>query len=651
MSRIVIRTISILIIFAQCVLSFAQEDHHHHGADSTKSQDISPFYMPVSYAFIEPHQFAPLSFTNVDTSLINTHYYIDILRVENLYQSLGNIGQAHQQINFDFQHDRGFTYFSYPYPLLFMRQKDLKYYDVKTAYTRLAFSYGFPNENTFHATHAQKIKQVNFGFNIKASDDKGWYVNENSRYFIGSAYVHYELPSKIYGFRVGYIFNRVNHQENSGMMDSTKDHIETRGFHDFLSDGDRSSDYTFRTEKATNLVATHDILLQQYVNLKFKKEGNSFGFLTHSFQYQSHKNQYLDPALDTARYEHLYFSNDSTVDSLHFYQISNTLQWSTFNPYHPVGDKKNFIHAAAGITHDYMKERAVRINFNSEANAKETLPQFASSSFTVFGRVYTRFLSVTDINGSISYTFGGYNNNDAIADASISWAINRKNRHYIGFTGNYYRISPDYIYTYYSGNQLRWENDWDKQNILKLGAYWRRKEISANFNYFLLNNYAYFDQNLMPNALEEVANVIQLHFASPMRIRNFGFNTNLYLQHSDNDVVQLPLFAGKLSVFYIFKIFKRKLQIQIQTDLMYNTIYEAYGYSPMLRQFYHQEGFTNGNYLYLDVNLNLQIDRLGFFIRGNNLLAGVLGNNYFTTPYYPMEKRSFQIGVNWRFYD
>lgn len=650
MSRIVTRTFFMLIVFTQCVLSFAQEDHHH-AADSAKNKDLSPHYMPVSYTFIEPHQFAPLSFTSVDTSLVNTHYYTDILRVENLYQSLGNIGQAHRHIDFDFQHDRGFTYLTYPYPLLLTRQKDLQYYDVKTAYTRLAFTYGFPNENSFFATHAQKIKQVNFGFNIKAADDKGLYVNENSRYFIGSAYVHYELPSKIYGFRAGYIFNRVNYQENSGMMDAKKDNINTRDYHDFLKDGNSEGGYTFRTEKASSRTAVHDVLLQQYVNLKFKKEGNSFGFLTHSFQYQSHKSQYLDPALDTARYEHLYFSNDSTADSLYFYQLSNTLQWSTFNPYHPVDDKKNFFHLAAGITHDYMKERAVRVNFNSEANAKETLPQFASSSFTVFGRVYTRFLSVTDVNGSISYTFGGYNNNDAIADASISWAINRKNRHYIGFTGNYYRISPDYIYTYYSGNQLRWENDWDKQNILKLGAYWRRKEISANFNYFLLNNYAYFDQNLMPNALEEVANVIQLHFASPMRIRNFGFNTNLYLQHSDNDVVQLPLFAGKLSVFYIFRIFKKKLQIQIQTDLMYNTIYEAYGYSPMLRQFYHQEGFTNGNYLYLDVNLNLQIDRLGFFIRGNNLLAGVLGNNYFTTPYYPMEKRSFQIGVNWRFYD
>lgn len=661
MNRVSRNFFLLLVAILQSFSIVAQADHHHD--HDTTHQELSPHFMPVSYTNIEPHYFAPLIYTDVDTSLIYSHYSNDILRVENLYQTLGISGQAHQTINFDYHHDRGFTYINYPYPLLMMQQKDIQYYDLKTTFTRLSYTFGLGKESIFDAIHTQKIRQVNFGFNLKAFSNPGYFVNQAASYLIGNAFIHYELPSKIYGFRVAYIFNRLKYQENSGLVDGRLDSTTVYDYQAFLrNEADAYSNYVFNTEKATSLTTSHDVLLQQYVNLRFKEDGFSLGYLNHSFQYKTYKSKYLDPALDTNRYKELYFSKDTTADSLQYYHIINTLQWSTFNPYHRVEDKKNFIHVAAGITHEYMEDRIRRRPFSENIYNKtldeDSLPKYSSNSFTLFGRTYIRLLSVMDISGAISYTFNGYNNNDAMANATVSWAINRKNEHHLGFTGNFYRVNPDYIYTYYSGNQLRWENELPKQNILQLAAFWCRKQIRFDFNYFYLNKYAYFNQELKPTTLEEPANILQLHFSSPVRIKNFGFNTNLYLQHSDNDIIQVPLFAGKASIYYIFNLFKRKMQIQVQTDLMYNTIYQANGYSPMLRQFYIQENFEVGNFLYLDANLNVRVDRLSFFFRIYNVLAGVLGNNYFTTPYYPMDRFyykkegvRFQIGINWRFYD
>jgi hypothetical protein len=608
--------------------------------------------MPVSYTFIEPHQFAPLSYTDEDTSLINTHYFDDLLHIGQLYQTLGIPGQAHQTINFDFHRHWGFTYLNYPYPLLMMQQEDLKYYKVETAYTRLAYTYGFFTEMDVEASHAQRVGPVNFGFNLKGYTNEGDFVNQMSKHFTGTAYLHYELPSQRYGFRIGYIYNRINCQENSGMVEDTS---AIYNYAAFLKNEEKTTaSYAFNTPSATSRTVSNDLLLQQYVNLKFKKEGASFGYLTHSFQYKAYKSSYTNSVLDTLPDRNFYFSKDTTADTLSYYHIINTLQWSTFYPYHEWDDKKNFFHMAFGLTHECMKDRRVRTAFlppDSITGARDTLGNYSSNSDMLFGGIYIRLFSVMDITGRLSYTFSGYNSNDATANATVSWAINRKNAHFIGFTGHYYRISPDYVYTYFSGNELRWDTTWHKQSILRLGAYWSRKNLKVDFNYFWLNNYAYFGQDLKPNQLKESANVLQFHFSSPMRIKNFGFNANLYLQYSDNEFIPVPIFAGKASIYYIFNIFKKKMRIQVQADLMYNTPYQAYGYSPMLRQFYDQEGFDNGKYLYLDANFTFQVSRLCFFFRASNLLAGIMGYNYFTTPYYPMEGRRFQIGINWRFYD
>ena len=43
--------------------------------------------------------------------------------------------------------------------------------------------------------------------------------------------------------------------------------------------------------------------------------------------------------------------------------------------------------------------------------------------------------------------------------------------------------------------------------------------------------------------------------------------------------------------------------------------------------------------------------RISFFVRGGNLLAALFNCHYMTTPGYPMQGRSLELGINWKFYD
>ena len=113
----------------------------------------------------------------------------------------------------------------------------------------------------------------------------------------------------------------------------------------------------------------------------------------------------------------------------------------------------------------------------------------------------------------------------------------------------------------------------------------------------------------------------------------------------------MPLFAGKLSALYTTRIFKKRLRFQVGLDMFYNTLYYADGYNPLMRQFYTQQEIQAGNYLYLNAHLALRVKRISFFVRGGNLLAGLFNFHYMTTPGYPMQGRSLELGINWKFYD
>lgn len=613
----------------------AQEEHTHV-IDSAMA--ISPLYMPVSYTCIRPHLFTLLSYTEVDTAIDRVQYYSPFYSIENLYQTLGIPTQAHQKIGFDFFRERGFSYITLPYPLYLQEQRDLKFYDVKTSFTKLAYTFGLPKENSFNVIHAQRIKRVTAVANLRAYTNPGYFVHQVMNYISADAQVQYTIPSEKYGFRVSYIFNRFNLNENGGLADYRDDTLNLFDYHDFLTHTDTDlKKYKVNTSNASSKIVSHDLLLQQYVKLQFKKnQGNlNLGVLSHTFQFKNTRTNYFNLEYDTVPVPPTSMG-DSILDSLRFFSIINTLQWSTFTPFQKIGDQPNFFHFAGGIMHEYTEDK---------------LTYYLKNSFTLFARTNIRLFSVMDISGQVSYSFNSYYDNDAMVDGSIRWAINRKKEHFIGLQAHYYRISPDYIFSRYSGHYHEWDTTWNKQNIFKLSAYWTRKHIKASFNYYMLHQYMIFDENQQPFCIDDYANIFQVHLYTPLKFKNFGFNSNLYLQYSTNSYIDLPLFAGKATAYYIFHVFKRRLQIQVGLDLMYNTFYYANAYSPSLHQFYYQKEFRNGNYLYLDANVNLKIQRIGIFMKVNNILSGLMGHDYFTTPYYPMTPTRFAIGINWRFYD
>jgi len=202
-----------------------------------------------------------------------------------------------------------------------------------------------------------------------------------------------------------------------------------------------------------------------------------------------------------------------------------------------------------------------------------------------------------------------------------------------------------------STNNFLWDTLFKKQNIFQLKVFWNYKNYNITVNYYYLNRYVYLSEELRPVQNTNNGNLIQFSTFIPFRYKNFGTAANLNVQYCTKDIVSVPLFAGKISIYYIFEFFKKRLKIQIGTDLMYNTMYYADAYLPVLHKFNRQSLQKIGNFVFMDANVTFRIDRINFFFRAGNLLSPALSYRNFTTPNYPVKDYLLSLGINWRFFD
>lgn len=591
------------------------------------SSGHSPDYLPVSYATTSLHHFTKPAFTPIDTSIVEIHHYNPLLRNRNIFQTLGMLGQVHKNMYFSFDKTSQFSYHTLPYPLYTKDQNDIRFYDLKSTYTKISYIYGIPEEDHFNLEFAQQLRQVQIAVNLYANYNAGYFLNQDVRNLVGDAAIHYETPNEIYGFRTSYIINRFHNHENGGLL-RPYDYLE------FPTENKKG--YSVNSARAQMEINTHDVALQQYVNLKDKKK-RYYGTFTHAIQYKQYRSLFTDAIDSTQHYPPYYVTDvDSLIDSTRYFSIVNSIQYSNYSPYSKVADKKYFIRFAGGVMHEY---------------SRSPIAPLSSNSITPFVRARIRLFSVMDLHGTFTYSFMGYNRHDAIARLGAEWAINREKRHFLGVKANFFRVSPDYDMSYMDNTCFQWDTTWKKQNIAELGAYWKFRDYSAEVNYYILDKYTLLGSDLRPYQLQNTVSLIQGNIYAPFRYKGFGTSANLILQYCNNDSIQVPLFAFKLSTYYVFHLFKRKMQLQVGADLSYNTAYYANDFCPNINAFYLQNSDLVGNFFYFDAFVNVRVSRMYLFFRIGNLLSPVQRYNMFHTPDYPVNDFHISIGINWRFHD
>ena len=108
---------------------------------------------------------------------------------------------------------------------------------------------------------------------------------------------------------------------------------------------------------------------------------------------------------------------------------------------------------------------------------------------------------------------------------------------------------------------------------------------------------------------------------------------------------------GNMAIYYNQNLFHGSALLLPGLNFYYTTSYYADQYNPALRSFHLQDQREIGNYLYMDVFINLKIQRARFFVMYSHFNASFMGRNYYLTPTYPMQDGAFKFGITWRFHD
>jgi hypothetical protein len=257
----------------------------------------------------------------------------------------------------------------------------------------------------------------------------------------------------------------------------------------------------------------------------------------------------------------------------------------------------------------------------------------AEGKFYLLGRN----IGQTEISGVISKPINILN--DSLASLTITGSIEN-------------RVS-DYFQEEFYSNHIRWKNDFSmEQNMTVKGLFTLPKyKLKMGANYALINNFIYNDTLGIPSQTNKELLVFSAFLDKDFNYRNLHFRTRvLWQKASDESLIHLPDFSTFISAYYKFRVSK-VLHTQIGIDTRFNSSYFADAYDPSTGLFYLQEEKEIGNFPYIDVYANLRLKRTRLFFKMINIGTEFIDREYFTTPHYPMNRRTFRFGVAWAFYD
>ena len=638
------RYISIIILFLISTCLFAQKQNNT-GQRILKQWNLtSDFTEEVTIPF--------------DTvfSLFNRFRIADMYSFANA--SMGNYGLPFYQINF---FDRitdpdKFLYSNY-YPVMYVPDRAL-FMNTQVPFTEIVWTFGAPtktSEQTFRVRHSQNVNRYfNFGLVYDIIYSLGQYNYqraEDKAFTLFSSYTKEKY--KLY-FSAG--INNLISYENGGIVDKVQlSQFVPREVHVNLGDPDR----------ANSTLKNRNILLVQRYTLGGKAENEvdstsvkRTGFLglsgtfSHIFIWENNRRTYADNYPESGFYDTVFIQSNTTFDSLFSRSIKNTVRFDFLT------DPSRKFRFGGGFGFRTEFHRYSQIIPTHDTTLADTAVWNRSNN-AIIGRLFNnigdnfRWLAT----GELFLT--GYRAGDFELDGEISKSFDwKKGRASWLIFGSLINRQPSFWYGQWGGNHFEWHNNFNKELRIDIGtgfSYPARK-AELKFNYAIIDNYTDFDTLALPSQHTGALSVAALTIKKEMRAWKFHLATDLLIQQSSNpDVLDLPLVtirsAGYFEHLFRFDETHGKLNVQLGADVTIHTKYHPYSYMPATGRFYRQDQILAGNYPFINVFLNLKVQRTRAFIMFDHVNSGLMGYDYFMIPTYPMNIRMFRYGIAWTFYN
>jgi len=563
------------------------------------------------------------SFYHVDTTLYNLENFEVIKKTPIYYQDLGVNGTAMNPVFYSVPRTIGRVSGFSAYDPYMLNPEEFRYYDTKSPYMDLNVAFGGNGRAKVDFNFSRNVKpNWNIGFDIYKMTSKRQVGevaltgdNNNARSSVLDIYTYYESKKKNYTL----LFHALRFEHAVR---------ETGGVNVAL--GSEELEFFQYADAPINLVNAQSKDTRVNFHAYQQYTVKPFFQVYHKMDKKSIKNEFNDYPLsaDEDYFDNIFIRSDSTLDAATFNEFTNEFGMK--------GKLSNRLFYSA-----YLKRRDINYRYVYSK-------PFGHTGETYLGGDIKLFISENNIVGGKveildggQYYLKGFLQNKYV-DASYTSAI----------------YNPSFLSEQYLGNHFEWSNDFDPIIVNSI-------EGSAKYDFSFLSiepkvsvtsidQYVFFNTDKMPSQSSSTAIINRYSVRADLSLgKHFHLDNQVnytILAGAGSGVFRMPALLGSSRWYYESVWFSQYMPIQIGVNVRWQSAYYANYYDPVIQQFYLQNDFEMKSYAAADVFLNFQAKRLRIFVKMTHVNQPA-DNGYFATPFYPGQKKVFDIGCRWLFFD
>lgn len=381
------------------------------------------------------------------------------------------------------------------------------------------------------------------------------------------------------------------------------------------------------------------------------------GTFSHVLVFETNKRIYSDSYPKSGFYDTTYISLKLTYDSLYFRSIKNSVRFD----FSTDETRKFRLGGGVGLRNEILDYSQTVLSHDTVYGY--VMAKWRRSNNVLLGRLYNSIGNKFRWQATGELFITGYRAGDFNLEGEIIKLFSlKKGIANWSVTGGIINRQPSFWYENWISNNFMWQNNMKKEFLFNVGSSisYPARNFNLKFNYSVIKNYTDFDSTALPSQYTNGLSIAAVTFSKGMKAWKFHFDPDITVQTSSNkEILDLPLLAGRAALYFehLFRFRKTngKLNTQFGVDVSYNSLYHPYAYMPATGRYYRQYTTETGNYPFVNVFLNIKLQRTRFFLMFDHLNYGKMGssitNNYCMVPEYPMNVTMFRFGLAWTFYN
>ena len=550
-----------------------------------------------------------------------------------------------------------------------------RYYQTLRPYTLLSYGSSLNEDYQIKVIHTQNIKprwNVAFLYDLVSRD--GLYTNSEVTNHILDATTNYYSKDARYQLQAGISFNRLRQQENGGVQNDTTcwDYTREAGVPvNMYTAQNQWRDFNIHIHQSYNTVRQfeylkpkiqivadslkNDTIVSYDTILPHKPHTYNTGVFAWDIDFSKHRRIFYDSHADSWFYNTATLDTSFYYDSTAHYKLSSELYWTN----------------DAYVDHRWHNPFIILFGIRPELNhiqfAGQTFRNSSISELSVspFAQVNLHLKSL-ELAASAEEVTGSIRNGDYRLNGNIRLDAGKHGIFNLTLLSE--AQSPEMIY-YHNEGCYTWNLNGNfnkiKRQQIALQYQMRKTDKDTGFlryvetrtSAMLLSDNIWFSSTMQPTQGTKTGLLLQGTASTHLRFSWFNIQLQEMVQYSsDNNVIRVPLFASKNSLYADIFLFHRALHMQTGFDIRYHTKYYADGWNPVLGAFYRQDDVEVGNYLVTDFWITLQIKRASIYLKASHFNAPIENLTsftpaYFSLPHYPMEGFGLYWGVTWKFFN